>query len=132
MLFLSRELTGITFACIIPLALFTRFYQRWLRKLARQLSEAKGKINNVAEETFSNIRTVKAFTNEEAEFAKFEKGNMEAYYIGRRRTFYQGLYSLLQTIVLFGGKAIVIYYCTILFKRGETTIGEVTSFLFYM
>lgn len=45
-------------------------------------------MNTVAEESFSNIRTVKAFSNEDAEFAKFEKGNTEVYSAGRRKTAY--------------------------------------------
>ena len=32
-------------------------------------------MNTVAEESFSNIRTVKAFSNELNEIAKFRKGN---------------------------------------------------------
>lgn len=35
MLALNPALTGITFAGIVPLALFTWFYQRWMRTLQR-------------------------------------------------------------------------------------------------
>jgi len=79
MLALNVELTGITFAGIVPLAAFTFFYQGWMRVLARQISTAKGEMNTVAEESFSNIRTVKAFANEDAEFRKFNTGNMVVY-----------------------------------------------------
>jgi len=33
MLFVSPILTGVTFGGIIPLGLFTSFYQRWMRDL---------------------------------------------------------------------------------------------------
>jgi len=36
-------------------------------------------MNNVAEESFSNVRTVKAFSSEEDEILKFKKGNLEVY-----------------------------------------------------
>ena len=36
-------------------------------------------MNTCAEETFSNIRTVKAFSNEDAEIGKFNVGNYVVY-----------------------------------------------------
>lgn len=53
-------------------------------------------MNSVAEESFSNIRTVKAFNNEEDEMKKFEKGNQVVYGAGRRKTIYTGINSMLQ------------------------------------
>jgi len=67
MLILSPALTGMTFAGIIPLVLFSVFYQGWMRTLQRTIQSEKGKMNTVAEESFSNIRTVKAFSNEAEE-----------------------------------------------------------------
>jgi len=45
-------------------------------------------MNTTAEESFSNIRTVKAFSNEEDEALKFEAGNSHVYRIGRTKTLY--------------------------------------------
>jgi len=50
----------------------------------------------VAEESFANIRTVKAFSNEEVEFAKFDKGSHGVYLAGRTKAWYTGLYSMMQ------------------------------------
>lgn len=36
-------------------------------------------MNTVAEETFSNIRTVRAFSNEDAEIRRFDAGNYVVY-----------------------------------------------------
>ena len=43
-------------------------------------------MNNVAEESFSNIRTVKAFSSEEDEIKKFKEGNFIVYFAGRKRS----------------------------------------------
>ena len=96
MLFLSLELTGICFCGIVPLAFFTIFYQRWMRIVQKTIQAAKGKMNNVAEESFSNIRTVKAFNNEDEEIEKFQKGNSIVMKAGRKKAFYTGLYQMLQ------------------------------------
>jgi ABC-type multidrug transport system fused ATPase/permease subunit len=72
---ISPILTGVTFAGIIPLILFSYFYQKWMRVLGRALQAVKAQMNTVAEESFANIRTVKAFSNEDEEMNKFANGN---------------------------------------------------------
>ena len=76
----------------LPLGFFTIFYQRWMRVVQKTIQAAKGKMNNVAEESFSNIRTVKAFNNEDEEIEKFQKGNSIVMKAGRKKAFYTGLY----------------------------------------
>ena len=85
---ISAPLTGVTFGGIIPLVLFSQFYQRWMRTLQRQIQSEKGKMNTIAEESFSNIRTVKAFSNEDAEIAKFGAGNIIVYEAGRKKALF--------------------------------------------
>jgi len=82
---ISPTLTAVTFAGIIPLVLFSTFYQKWMRTLQRLIQNEKGKMNTVAEESFSNIRTVKAFSNEDTEIAKFATGNLVVYEAGRKK-----------------------------------------------
>ena len=45
-------------------------------------------MNNVAEESFSNIRTVKAFANEPEEIVKFYEGNMGVYSASMKKAYY--------------------------------------------
>ena len=45
-------------------------------------------MNTVAEESFSNIRTVKAFSNEYAETTKFNIGNTVTYQAGKKKALY--------------------------------------------
>ena len=46
----------------------------------------------VAEETLSNIRTVRAFSNEEGEIKRFDAKNGEVYRIGRKKAIYSAVY----------------------------------------
>ena len=71
LMIISPILTAVTFGGIIPLSLFSIYYNRWMRKLQRQIQTIKGKMNVVAEESFSNIRTVKALCSEAAEIEKY-------------------------------------------------------------
>ena len=50
-------------------------------------------MNTVAEESFSNIRTVKAFSNEVHEITKFESGNEIVFDAGRKKAQYQAVFA---------------------------------------
>ncbi len=76
---LSWQLTAVTFAAIIPICIFAVLYGRRMRTISKQVQEEKAKMNTSAEESFSNVRTVKAFSNELNEAEKFSKGNIASY-----------------------------------------------------
>lgn len=61
---LSPILAGAVFSSILPIMIFGFFYGRKIRKLQKEIQEEKAKMTNVAEESYGNIRTVKAFSNE--------------------------------------------------------------------
>jgi len=79
MLFISPPLTGMVFGGIIPLAVFSNYYAKWMRKIQGAIQGAKAQMNTVAEESFSNVRTVKAFGSEDVEIARFAEGNKIVY-----------------------------------------------------
>jgi ABC-type multidrug transport system fused ATPase/permease subunit len=89
-------------------------------------------MNTVAEESFSNIRTVKAFSNEDREIEKFTIGNMIVYEAGKKKALYQAFFSFLTQILLYGAMAGVIYVSSLLYEDGKISIGEISSFMFYM
>ena len=82
MMIISPPLTGMVFGGIIPLTIFGNFYGKWMRKLQAVIQQEKAKMNTVAEESFSNVRTVKAFSSENSEIAKFMDGNNVVYNAG--------------------------------------------------
>lgn len=51
-------------------------------------------MNVVAEESFSNIRTVKALCSEANEIEKYREGNLVVLQAGKRKAFYKGLFSM--------------------------------------
>ena len=89
-------------------------------------------MNTIAEESFSNIRTVKAFQNEDNEIMRFEEGNERVYQMGRKKALYQSIFSFFSMALLFGSMAGIIYVASILYENDSITIGSISSFLFYM
>ena len=93
MLVISPILTAMTFGGIIPIVIFSTFYQKWMRDLQRMIQKEKAVMSTVAEEAFSNIRTVKAFGNEDAETLKFSVSNMVTYNVGKKKAFYSAIFT---------------------------------------
>jgi len=55
----------------------------WMRDLQKLIQKEKAVMNTVAEESFSNVRTVKAFSNEDEEMVKFANGNEVVFTVGK-------------------------------------------------
>lgn len=60
-------MTLFTFAIMMPTMMFGPIYGRFMRKINKQISDEKADASSIAEEAFSNIRTVKAFATEDQE-----------------------------------------------------------------
>jgi ABC-type bacteriocin/lantibiotic exporter with double-glycine peptidase domain len=63
-MFMSPVLTGVTCGAIIPVTVMAVIFSRKIRGLTRSIQDEKANMSSVAEESFSNVRTVKAFANE--------------------------------------------------------------------
>lgn len=132
LIWISPLLTSTLMAGVIPLIIFSTFYMQCMRTLQREIQSEKGKMNTVAEETFSNIRTVRAFSNEDAEIKRFNLGNYVVYTAGRKKTVYQAVYTLLSTFLLYGSMGAVMFAGVRLYTNDKLTIGSMATFLLYL
>jgi len=67
MLYISPKLTLLMLGVVPPVAMGAAVYGRYIKKLSRQTQDALSSATKVAEEKISNIRTVRAFAQEEKE-----------------------------------------------------------------
>ena len=72
-------------------------------------------MNTVAEESFSNVRTVKAFASENSEISKFMEGNNVVYNAGSKKAAAQAILTLVTSIILYGAMIGVVYVSKILY-----------------
>lgn len=89
-------------------------------------------MTNVAEESYGNIRTVKAFSNEVEEIVKFEEFNNNVYQISKIKAIWGAFFLFTVTFMLFGAMAGIMYLAGLLYQHDKINIGIITSFLFYM
>jgi len=94
----------------------------------------------LSEETFSNIRTVKAFANTRNEIRKFDEINERVVAIGHRRAVWSGINQTFAYVLLYFTLAAVAYYGVtwsmegshgnLMRKGAPLTQGEVVTFIF--
>ncbi len=73
MLAVSPKLTATVMFLVPPVAAFSVIYGRYVKALSKQTQSAVAETIKVAEERLGNIRTVKAFAQDNAEIARYEE-----------------------------------------------------------
>ena len=81
---ISPILTGCAFGSIVIIVGGAFWLGFKIRKLHRNRQDEKSGMSIVAQEAFSNIRTVKAFANESVEVEKYTEGNEKTFAIGKQ------------------------------------------------
>lgn len=88
LILISPTLMGTTFAAIILIMIFAFFFARKMRALQKDIQKEKAAMTTVAEESWSNVRTVKAFSNEGQEVGKFIHDNEVVFQLGKEKAYY--------------------------------------------
>ena len=128
---MSPVLTGITMAIVPFVAVGATIFGRTIRTLSKEVQDALARSSEVAEETLSGIRTVRAFAAEARETARYAEANDHSYRLAAKRAFsygaFQGVagfagYCAIGLVVWFGGRMVI---------DGTMTLGDLTAFLLY-
>ena len=71
-MYTSPKLAGISLVVVPPIVLFAVLYGRYVRKITRKVQDKLAESTHLAEEKFSNIRTVRSFAQEEKEMQSYD------------------------------------------------------------
>ncbi len=102
-----------------------------MRKLSQQAQDALAAAGQVAEETIGGIRTVRAFTQEESEAARYAQAVGESYAVSRVRIRAIATFTGGASVAGYGAVALVLWWGGRMVVGGELTPGELTSFILY-
>jgi ABC-type multidrug transport system fused ATPase/permease subunit len=132
MFHLSPELTGIV-AGVVPLVLGGAWiYGRFIRKLSAQVQNALSAATDVANEKLGNIRTVRAFAQEDEESGRYNLAVTNVFNLARKEAVANGLF--FASAGLAGSAAVlgVLYAGGQMVLQGQgLTAGVLSSFLMY-
>ena len=131
----SMKLVGFIVAVLPLMGVFGFYFGRAVRKLSKTAQQAVSEGNTIVEETLQGIATVKAYTVELFEIARFNKKTEEIVNIGLKNVRYRAAFATFITIFLFGAVIAVIWFGAYLVgveKAGGNGItnGELFKFFF--
>ena len=127
----SGTLTLLMLVVVPPIAIGAAIAGRAVRKLSKHVQDALARAGEVAEETISGIRTVRAFAQEQREVQRYDAEVMRSFDFARRRVLAVGWFQGVASFAGFSALALVLWYGGRLVLAQEMSVGELTAFLLY-
>ena len=122
----------LTALAVAPLVVGTAmFFGRKLRRMTTGVQDRVAEATAVAEEAFSQIRTVQSFVQEPAERARYGERIAASVHTAIQRARTRGLFFGMLTFATFAGIVFVLWQGGLLVLAGELTAGALVSFLLY-
>lgn len=128
---ISIKLTGFMLIILPPTMIFARFFGKFIRKFSKDIQSELATSNTIVEETLQGIQSVKAFTNEYIEIARYKQKTKEIADLGMTSGKYRGAFSSFIILGLFGAIATVVWQGSRLMQAGEMASGDLFSFVIY-
>ncbi|XP_059844068.1 ABC transporter B family member 1-like [Hypanus sabinus] len=136
MFVVSPALTGVLLASIPVVAIGGVLYGEFVKRLRKQFQDELAAVGSTAEETISNIRTVRTFCSEKKSEELYGKGIDKSYQIGKKLALAEGSFSGLVLTISQGAIVLVLWYGAKLVYDGRhgksgISFGTLASFMVY-
>lgn len=129
---LDSELTLISLSVLPFMVVISGIFNRRLRLLSKASYEKSSNLFSQIQQTFSNIRIVKAFAREDYEQDNFEDVNTDALDTQLRLKMSQAILSLTTTCISTGGHGLVLWFAAKHAFEGTLSVGSILVFMSYM
>lgn len=134
MLTINWRLALVLIATVPLMMIFVMYLRKRLHLTSRKVKESVAVINADIESAISGVRVAKAFTNEEYEVEKFERGNEN--YISAKGKNYKAMGQFMSGMEFFTSILRVIVLgvagLLIILKKGSMTTNDLVVFLLYI
>lgn len=127
----SWRLTVLMLAVVPFVAVGAVVFARAVRKLSRRTQDALAAASEVAEETLSNIRTVRSFAREGEETRRYGGKVDDAFRLGRRLAVVYGSFQGAMGFAGYAAIALVLWYGGTQVIAGTLSVGDLTAFMLY-
>ncbi|XP_076006530.1 antigen peptide transporter 1 [Genypterus blacodes] len=117
---------GLPIIWVVP-ELVGQFHQT----IAVQVQESLAKANQVATETFSNMKTVKSFANEDGETERFRQQLEETYKLNKKESLGYAASVWANSGTTLALKVFILYYGGRLVTSATISSGDLVSFVLY-
>ncbi|MCR5610448.1 MAG: ABC transporter ATP-binding protein/permease [Clostridiales bacterium] len=134
MVTINWRLALVLIATVPLMMIFVMYLRKRLHLTSRKVKESVAVINADIESAISGVRVAKAFTNEEYEVEKFERGNEN--YISAKGKNYKAMGQFMSGMEFFTSILRVIVLgvagLLIILKKGSMTTNDLVVFLLYI
>lgn len=117
---------GLPIIWVIP-EITGHFHQTIAKAVQDSLAEA----NQVATETFSNMKTVKSFANEDGETERYKQRLDNTYALNKKEAAAYAASTWANSMTTLALKVCILYYGGTLVTRGGVSSGDLVSFVLY-
>ncbi|WP_194775493.1 ABC transporter ATP-binding protein [Pararhodonellum marinum] len=128
---MTPKLTLFMLATFPVLVIIAMVFGKFIRKLSKATQDELASANVIVEETLQSIMTVKSFTGEAFEAARYGKGLNRVVKVALKAATYRGAFISFIIFALFGGIVAVMWYGASLVGSGEMSVGNLVSFVLY-
>ncbi|TRY66057.1 hypothetical protein DNTS_025946 [Danionella cerebrum] len=131
MLLLSTRLCIFTALGLPIIWIIPEFSGRFYQKLAVQVQESLAKANDVATETFSSMKTVRSFANEDGETERYRKCLEDTYALNKVEAAAYAASTWTNSMSSLALKVSILYYGGRLVTGSDVSSGDLVSFVLY-
>jgi subfamily B ATP-binding cassette protein MsbA len=132
LLFLTQPRLTLTALAVVPLAVGTAFFfGRRLRRMSTGVQDKVAEATALAEEAFSQIRTVQSYAQEDWERRRYNGRIRSVVETALVRAQVRGVFFAALTVAAFSAVVVVLWQGGVLLTEGRLTFGELFRFLTY-
>ncbi|XP_073702808.1 antigen peptide transporter 1 [Garra rufa] len=131
MLLLSPRLTIFTILGLPIIWIIPEFSGQFYQKLSKQVQESLAKANDVATETFSSMKTVRSFANEDGETERYRKCLEDTYALNKVEAAAYAASTWTNSMSSLALKVSILYYGGRLVTGSDVSSGDLVSFVLY-
>ncbi|KAM4745397.1 ABC-type oligopeptide transporter ABCB9 [Anableps anableps] len=129
---MSWKLTLVTMMGFPFIALVSKLYGEYYKRLTKEVQTVLAEANKVAEETISAMRTVRSFANESGEAESYYAKLLVMFQLNKKQALAYACYMWSSCISEFALEVAVLYYGGHLVLTGQLSSGGLISFFIYM
>lgn len=131
MMLLSIKLSIFTALGLPIIWIIPEFSGKFYQKLAVQVQESLAKANDVAMETFSSMKTVRSFANEDGETERYRKCLEDTYALNKVEAAAYAASTWTNSMSSLALKVSILYYGGRLVTGSDVSSGDLVSFVLY-
>ena len=128
---ISPQLTATIIILVPSIVIIAIFLSRYLKRISKRVLAATADATIIAEESFQNIHTVKAYTNELYESSRYRKSVEIIKKLAIKAAVYRGGFISFILLSFIGALVFVLWRATGLVEDGTISIGDLLAYVAY-